>query len=379
MRDVSLYIHIPFCKSKCYYCDFLSFPGCTVSEHKRYVEALIEEIKAYSDVAIRNDYIVKTIFIGGGTPSILDGAYIRQIVETIYSVFVVSMDVEFTIEGNPDSLCTDKLKLYKEIGINRLSIGLQSAVDDELKIIGRPHNYDQFVAAYNSARQCKFHNINIDIMSDLPTQTFKSYGSTLARVLSFAPEHISAYSLILEENTPFFYDEEIKRLIPDEEIDRKMYAQTKKLLSISGYNRYEISNYSKTGYECRHNLTYWSGGDYIGVGLGSSGYIEGYRYSNISDMREYIEANPKDKICDRHILSRKDMIEEYMFLGLRKIKGISVEEFSSRFEENIYGLYGDVISKYIDMELLIIDKDNLRFTDKGLDICNQVLSDFLLD
>lgn len=379
MRDVSLYIHIPFCKSKCYYCDFLSFPGCTVSEHKRYVEALIEEIKAYGDVAIRNDYIVKTIFIGGGTPSILDGAYIRQIVETIYSVFVVSMDVEFTIEGNPDSLCTDKLKLYKEIGINRLSIGLQSAVDDELKIIGRPHNYDQFVAAYNSARQCKFHNINIDIMSDLPTQTFKSYGSTLARVLSFAPEHISAYSLILEENTPFFYDEEIKRLIPDEEIDRKMYAQTKKLLSISGYNRYEISNYSKTGYECRHNLTYWSGGDYIGVGLGSSGYIEGYRYSNISDMREYIEANPKDKICDRHILSRKDMIEEYMFLGLRKIKGISVEEFSSRFEENIYGLYGDVISKYIDMELLIIDKDNLRFTDKGLDICNQVLSDFLLD
>ncbi len=378
MRDVSLYIHIPFCRSKCYYCDFLSFPDCSLSEHKRYVEALVEEIKAYSDVAVQNDYIVRTIFIGGGTPSVLDGAYIRQIVETIYSVFVVA-DVEFTIEGNPDSLCTDKLKLYKEIGINRLSIGLQSAFDDELRLIGRPHNYDQFVAAYDSARQCGFHNINIDIMSDLPTQTFKSYGSTLARVLSFAPEHISAYSLILEENTPFFYDEEIKHLIPDEEIDRKMYAQTKKLLSISGYNRYEISNYSKTGYECRHNLTYWSGGEYIGIGLGSSGYIDGYRYSNISNMKEYIAARSEDKVYDRHVLSRKDMIEEYMFLGLRKIKGISIEEFSSRFEENIYDLYGDIINKYVDMELLIADKDNLRFTDKGIDISNQVLLDFLLD
>ena len=294
-RPLSLYVHIPFCKAKCNYCDFLSFGGCGYSEQKQYVSALCKEIEAYRPIS--DEYSIRTIFFGGGTPSFIEASFIEQIMQTIHSVFKVDLKAEITIEGNPDSLLKDKLAVYRSAGINRLSIGLQSANDDLLKVLGRVHNYDQFVAAYSSARQVGFSNINIDIMSGLPGETSESYVRTLAKVVELQPEHISAYSLIVEDGTPLCENDELLDLLPSEEMDRQLYAKTKMLLKNSGYDRYEISNYSKKEYECRHNLVYWTGGEYLGVGLGASSYLqvwlddehcERVRFHGVESMDEYL-------------------------------------------------------------------------------------------
>lgn len=294
-RPLSLYVHIPFCKAKCNYCDFLSFGGCGYSEQKQYVSALCKEIEAYRPIS--DEYSIRTIFFGGGTPSFIEASFIKQIMQKIHSVFEVDLKAEITIEGNPDSLLKDKLAVYRSAGINRLSIGLQSANDDLLKVLGRVHNYDQFVAAYSSARQVGFSNINIDIMSGLPGETSESYVRTLAKVVELQPEHISAYSLIVEDGTPLCENDELLDLLPSEEMDRQLYAKTKMLLKNSGYDRYEISNYSKKEYECRHNLVYWTGGEYLGVGLGASSYLqvwlddehcERVRFHGVESMDEYL-------------------------------------------------------------------------------------------
>ncbi len=396
-KYVSLYVHIPFCAAKCKYCDFLSFDGESYGIMLRYVDALCQEIRAYQPIV--SDYIVRSVFIGGGTPSMLDEGLITNIMAFIRKSFKLEKDAEITIEANPGTLMHQKLIGYKAAGINRISIGLQSADDDMLKKLGRIHNFDQFVASYNSARRAGFDNINIDIMSGLPGQTIHTYVDTLSRVLDFAPEHISAYSLSVEPGTPLAEDEELLSTLPNEINDRRMYDITKQLLAAHGYYRYEFSNYAKSGYECKHNMVYWTGGEYIGLGLGSSSYFQGKRFNNIRDLNDYIEKmdaisekfnqdispeliyneavrNLRENITPIYIDSR---IEEFMFLGLRMTCGVSREDFTERFNKDIYEVYGPVLNKYIGDGYMAMSNDRIYLTDKGIDVSNVILADFLLD
>lgn len=396
-KYVSLYVHIPFCAAKCKYCDFLSFDGESYGIMLRYVDALCQEIRAYQPIV--TDYIVRSVFIGGGTPSILDEGLITNILAFIRKSFKLDNDVEITIEANPGTLKHQKLQGYKAAGINRISIGLQSADDETLKKLGRIHNFDQFVASYNSARRAGFDNINIDIMSGLPGQTIHTYVDTLSRVLDFAPEHISAYSLSVEPGTPLAEDEELLSTLPNEINDRRMYDITKQLLAAHGYYRYEFSNYAKNGYECKHNMVYWTGGEYIGLGLGSSSYFQGKRFNNIRDISSYIEMmeaigekfnqdispellyneavrDLRENITPIYIDSR---MEEFMFLGLRMTCGVSREDFTERFNKDIYEVYGPVLNKYIGDGFMAVSGDRIYLTDKGIDVSNVILADFLLD
>lgn len=410
MRALSLYVHIPFCKEKCNYCDFLSFGNCSYSRQREYVDALCKEIKAY--IPIAEEYEIKTIFFGGGTPSYIEVTLIEQIMQTIRSVFTVDEQAEITIEGNPDSLTKERLAVYRKLGMNRLSIGLQSADDKLLKLLGRVHNYDQFIAAYSNARQAGFCNVNVDLMSGLPGETTDSYLKTLAKVVELQPEHISAYSLIVEEGTPLYNNEELLDLLPSEELDRQLYAKTKMLLKNSGYNRYEISNYSKKGYECRHNLVYWTGGEYLGVGLGASSYLtvhlaeehcEKLRFHGVENLDEYIgrfsvcdgtqedaywNQYPyeddlllgfiRDYYRDLQFLKRKDEMEEFMFLGLRCANGVSKQEFRNRFHVDMKDVYETVITRYVEQQLLVEKEDQLFLSDAGIDVSNVVMAEFLL-
>ena len=396
-KYVSLYVHIPFCALKCKYCDFLSFDGESYGTMLRYVDSLCQEIKLYAPLA--SDYIVRSVFIGGGTPSLLDEGLITNIMAFIRKTFTLEKDAEISIEANPGTLRHQKLNGYKAAGINRLSIGLQSADDEMLRKLGRMHNYDQFVATFKAARRAGFNNINIDIMSGLPGQTIHSYVDTLSRVLEFGPEHISAYSLSIEEGTPFAKDPEILESLPPDMIDRRMYEITKKLLAAHGYDRYEVSNYARPGYECRHNMVYWTGGEYIGFGIGASSYFQGKRFNNISDIIQYIQhmEETSDKFAEADNLEilynesvRKlrenvtpiyidSRMEEFMFLGLRMMCGISRIDFEERFKKDIYEVYGPVLNKYIDQGLLATYEDRIYLTDKGIDVSNVVLADFILD
>lgn len=408
VRDLSLYVHIPFCKQKCSYCDFLSFGNCSYSRQKQYVEALCKEILAYKPVAF--DYRVKTIFIGGGTPSYIEASLMEQIMQTINAVFTVEEGAEITIEGNPDSLTTEKLNTYYRIGINRLSIGLQSANDEVLRTLGRVHNYDQFVAAYLSAKQAGFTNINVDLMSGIPGESVDSYIHTLAKVVELYPSHISAYSLIVEEGTPLSRNEELLSELPSEEEDRLLYAKTKMLLKNSGYSRYEISNYAKEGMSCKHNIVYWTGGEYLGVGLGAASYLtvwldekkyEKVRFHGVESMDEYIgrfskcdgmredeytnmfQVNLvlgflKDYYQDLYFMKRKDEMEEFMFLGLRLMKGVSKAEFQRRFKVEIESVYGEIIEKYKKQKLLMEKEDRIYLSDEGIDVSNVIMAEFML-
>lgn len=405
-RALSLYVHIPFCKAKCSYCDFLSFGGCDGYQQQEYVEALCNELSAYALLA--GQCRVETIFIGGGTPSYIDAAWIEQIMDTIRSVFAVAESAEITIEGNPDSLTADKIKAYYRAGINRLSIGLQSANDDMLQRLGRVHTYDQFTAAFHCARQIGFENINVDIMSGLPGEGEAEYVDTLNRVTELKPEHISAYSLIVEEDTPLGGNAQLLKLLPDEELDRTLYAQTKSLLKSSGYDRYEISNYAKSGRECRHNIVYWTGGEYLGVGIGAASYLKvqsadgsivPVRFHGIEDMASYI-GNFSDRerrlpfdfeaggdilaelfqsgYMDLYCSKRSDEIEEFMFLGLRLMRGVSKTEFQARFGVEMEKIYGRVLAKYRNSGLLIESGDRLYLSDKGIDVSNVIMAEFMM-
>lgn len=421
-RAMGIYIHIPFCIKKCNYCDFLSF--CGDEELKTsYVNALTEEIKAYGRLYGKNGVnysaSVPTVFFGGGTPSVLDTKYIDRIMAALHDFFDLSHTEEITIECNPGTINAAKLSDYKHLGINRLSIGLQSACSSELKALGRIHTYSDFVRGYNSARNKGFDNINVDIMSAIPGQTILSYKKTLDKVLSLEPEHISAYSLIIEENTPFYNIYENYKPdcgyapLTDEDTDREMYYMTDELLESFGLKRYEISNYAKKGFECKHNLSYWSRCHYLGFGLGASSFIDNVRFKNVSDIKEYI------KICgalseSRHVsvhatasdynaadystsniaanryidaltdkkalvtLTPDDEMAEYMYLGLRKINGVSIREFSDAFGVELSDIYGDVLDKHVKYGLINIKNDTVALTKRGLDISNYILSDFIL-
>lgn len=379
-RELELYIHIPFCARKCAYCDFLSFPA-PERAWRQYMDKLVEEICGQS--ASYEGYQVTTVFVGGGTPSILPPELMEELFAVLRMQFDIAEDAEITIEANPGTLTMEKLEVYRQSGVNRLSLGLQSADDAELRTLGRIHSYDDFLKSYQRARQAGFININVDLMSALPGQSVRSWRNTLRKVLMLKPEHISAYSLIIEEGTPFFdlYGNDPGGL-PDEDADREMYHLTKEMLADHGYGRYEISNYAKKGRECRHNVGYWTGVEYLGLGLGASSYTHGYRYHNVQDMGEYLsldltEAGAAARDIQR--LSLEDKMEEFMFLGLRMMKGVSGSEFLERFGQNMWNVYGKVFEKLEKQGLIEVNMPCVRLTELGIDVSNMVFSQFLLD
>ena len=375
MREVSLYIHIPFCKQKCFYCDFPSYAGKERFKEE-YVDALIKEIEKRV-----KGYIIKTIFIGGGTPSYLEVSQIEKLLEAINKLNL-HKDLEFSMECNPGVLFKEKLEVMKKGGVNRISFGLQSANNNLLKEVGRIHSYEEFLENFNLARKVGFNNINVDIMYGLPNQTAADWKETLETICSIRPEHISAYSLIIEEGTVFYnlYEKNLLNL-PTEEDERNMDRLTKEILNKNGYHQYEISNYSLQGKECEHNKVYWQLKDYIGVGTSSSSYIDSFRIKNIDDIEEYIYKvnNDIEVYEEKQKNTVEDDIEEFIFMGLRMNKGINTKEFEERFNRSIESIYGNIIEKNIKMGLLNKDIDRMFLTSRGMEFSNQVMSEFIID
>lgn len=420
---LELYIHIPFCVRKCAYCDFLSFPSGE-EERERYVERLTEEIEEAG--AVSEGYVATAIFFGGGTPSVLTPNQTERILNAVKKSFYVAEDAEITTEVNPGTADREKLEAWRQAGINRLSFGLQSTENRELQYLGRIHTMEDFLESYRVAREAGFENINIDLMSALPGQTVSSWEKTLRTVVSLQPEHISAYSLIIEEGTPFCQlfgedgdaAEEKKRRqslgipeLPDEDAERRMYYDTERILGEAGYHRYEISNYAKPGYECRHNKGYWTGTEYLGLGLGASSYInirrekgeaakisasgkesgdrrQLERSSNVRDFKTYLSLTRDDfragrQIEERALLTNQAMMEEFMFLGLRLTEGISEMEFFRRFSCTLETVYGDVLQELAGQELMErYEREGAAFwrlTKRGIDVSNCVLAEFLME
>jgi len=420
---LELYIHIPFCVRKCAYCDFLSFPSGE-EERERYVERLTEEIEEAG--AVSEGYVATAIFFGGGTPSVLTPKQTERILNAVKKSFYVAEDAEITTEVNPGTADREKLEAWRQAGINRLSFGLQSTENRELQYLGRIHTMEDFLESYRAAREAGFENINIDLMSALPGQTVSSWEKTLRTVVSLQPEHISAYSLIIEEGTSFCQlfgedgdaAEEKKRRqslgipeLPDEDAERRMYYDTERILGEAGYHRYEISNYAKPGYECRHNKGYWTGTEYLGLGLGASSYInirrekgeaakisasgkesgdrrQLERRSNVRDFKTYLSLTREDfragrQIEERDLLTSQAQMEEFMFLGLRLTEGISEAEFLRRFSCALETVYGDVLEELARQELMErYEREGAAFwrlTKRGIDVSNCVLAEFLME
>lgn len=376
MRDLSLYIHIPFCVKKCDYCDFLSAPA-TKEVQEQYLHALFREIRERS-IAFK-EYQVRTVFIGGGTPSVVAPEKIGKLMQVLRGSFFISPDAEISMEVNPGTVQEkEAFVIYREAGINRLSIGLQSANDEELKTLGRIHTFSQFENTWKMAREAGFDNMNVDIMSALPGQSVESYRKTLETVCTFSPEHISAYSLIIEEETPFF--ERYSYLLEDEandEKDREMYLLTERILKEHGYERYEISNYAKTGRECKHNIVYWTRREYLGLGLGASSLLNNARYKNVDNLRTYVNSGGLYPYEETQQLSVREQMEEFMFLGLRLIKGIEKADFAQVFGCSVESVFGNVIEKNKRDGLLVMDKNRIALTSQGLDLSNYVFAQFL--
>ncbi len=450
-NELGIYIHIPFCVHKCIYCDFLSSPA-DVHTRKQYVRALINEIYltregkcankliknvlqgdntsyedmeeqavngltsdyalydtvcmadyektimqedisgCVDDIKSENGHIVTSIFIGGGTPSAIDAEDISDILDAVRKNYNVSDKAEITIECNPGTMDKKKAVIYRKAGINRISFGLQSTDNNELRMLGRIHTYEQFMESYKIAREAGFDNINIDLMSALPGQTMESFKAVLEKALSLGAEHISVYSLIVEEGTRLSDNIDSFPPIPSDDEDRQMYYMTKEMLSSYGYEQYEISNYAQKGYECKHNLKYWERCDYLGFGIGAASLYGGMRYTNISDIGRYMDVlaeitNALDKSyvnellqirTDMEELSKEDEMSEYMFLGLRKTKGIDITDFKEEFGTDIKDIFGEAIEDNIARGLLIHDGNGLYLSKRGIDISNTVMSDFIL-
>lgn len=379
-RKLELYIHIPFCVQKCRYCDFLSAPA-DESLRRAYCKQLIEEIRVQGSLS--RDCHLDTVFIGGGTPSALTGIQIYNIMSAVYESFAVDSDAEITIECNPGTLDREKLYGYLESGINRVSIGLQSTDDAELKLLGRMHSYEDFLNSYELVRAAGFQNVNIDMMSSIPHQTPRAFRNSLKKILMLKPEHISAYSLIIEPGTPFFElygSEEGKKSLPDEDADREMYADTKNLLAEHGLLRYEISNYARPGYACRHNIGYWTGVEYLGTGLGASSLFLNHRYHSVTDLKKYLEVDMHADLTplyqDLEELKVEDRMEEFMYLGLRMTDGVSGSDFYERFGQNLFELFEAPIRKNLVLKLLERNASVLKLTERGLDVSNRVFADF---
>ena len=375
---MELYLHMPFCVRKCAYCDFLSFPSGAETQ-RMYAKRLMEDIdvmgKRYGEIP------VETIFIGGGTPSVPDSGLIVEIMEHVRHAFHVADGAEISMEANPGTVTREKLTDYRKAGINRLSFGLQSANDRELKLLGRIHTWAEFLESFTLARECGFANLNIDLMSALPGQTCESWKETLSRVTDLDPEHISAYSLIIEEGTPFgerYGSEEGRKLLPDEDSEREMYHETKRFLKDCGYERYEISNYAKPGRECRHNIGYWTGVPYLGLGLGASSYLDGCRFTVNPDMKQYLEEKP-GMFADIEKLTKKDMEEEFFYVGLRMTAGVSLSEFERRFGISAKEVYPGLMETFVKEKAARFEGDRFVLTDYGLDVSNYIMAQFLQD
>lgn len=393
---LGIYIHIPFCVRKCLYCDFLSAP-CDEQTKTEYVKALLAEIQAQAP--LYGNYEVKTVFFGGGTPSLLQGKELFRIMECLRRNFSFAPEEEapeITMEANPGTLTADNLEWYRRAGINRLSIGLQSANDQELKTLGRIHTWRDFLNSFVLAREAGFSNINVDLMSALPGQTPQAWMDTLKETAALKPEHISAYSLIIEEGTPFytFYGAEKPAAghppLPDEETDRLMYSQTKAFLVEEGFGRYEISNYARPDFSCRHNLSYWKRIDYAGFGLGAASLRQNVRWSNTPVMKDYLSFSAAEGFATPvkqavQTLSTEEQMEEFMFLGLRVTEGISLRRFREAFGRTVDEVYAEPVKKLKREGLLErysrekngVSEEFLRLTDYGIDVSNYALSEFL--
>lgn len=388
MKEIGIYVHIPFCSSKCFYCDFNSFAN-KGGYIEKYVKCLQKEIKNVGDRVRLNSNgnyaelpIAKTLYIGGGTPSFIDAKYIEQIMDTIQTNFEIDKNIEDTIEVNPGTVTLEKLQKYREIGINRLSIGLQTSNDDLLKLIGRIHNFEQFLQTVNLAKLAGFTNINVDIMIGLPNQTIYDVEDTLNKIIKLDVTHISVYSLIVEEGTKIeklLNDGTLK--LPDEEIERYMYWFAKRKLEENGYIHYEISNFAKIPYRSKHNLDCWNQKEYIGFGVSASSYEEGVRYRNKDEIEEYIKNIEADEERKNVIIDEKQdkqtMMNEYMILGLRKINGININEFRRKFEVSPLYKYNKELTKLVREGLINIDTNNIRLSKKGLDLANLVWEEFI--
>ena len=374
MQPLELYIHIPFCVKKCAYCDFLSGPAGE-KEKEEYVKMLVDEIRNCPDTV--QNYRVISIFFGGGTPSLLTGEQIGRLMDTVREIFTLDEDAEITMEMNPGTVTEEKLRKYRQAGVNRLSIGLQSVNDEELRLLGRIHTYEEFREAYHLARANGFSNINVDLISAIPGQTVESWRRTLEQVMALSPEHISAYSLIVEEGTPF-WERDLK--LPDEDTEYRMYEDTAAILGEYGFHQYEISNYAKKGLECRHNKGYWQRTDYLGLGLGASSLIDHIRFSNTDNMEEYIKNSrqPEKIRCDMERLSEADEMAEFMFLGLRMTEGVSMDVFEEYFGKKMESIYGDVLKKHLSIGMLEKKESRIYLTRKGIHVSNGVMADFLL-
>ena len=393
-RELELYIHIPFCVKKCNYCDFLSFgtederlsdtpchPTRQLPVPEVYVDRLCREIRWYGQKEEFSHRPVISVFFGGGTPSLLSEAQIFRLMAELRDNFLIRRDAEVTMEANPGTLTPGKLKQMRFCGINRLSLGLQSTVERELKALGRIHSYGAFLQSFKWAREAGFKNINVDLMTALPEQTMSSYLKSLEQTAALKPEHISAYSLIIEPGTPFERMEAQGKLsLPDEDEEREMYHLTRKFLSEMGYERYEISNYARPGYECRHNIGYWRGRDYLGLGLGASSLINGRRFSNRTEIKDYLALTMGSDDWYEAVepLTPAAKMEEFMFLGLRLVRGVSEKDFYRKFGVKVMSVYGEVIRKN-ELEKLLIRKNGwLCLTELGMDLANMVMADFIL-
>lgn len=394
-KRLSLYIHIPFCVQKCRYCDFFSAAASAQEKHQ-YTELLCREIRSWGRM-LREKYSVYTIFIGGGTPTCLSAEQLQKIGAAIRESFDCDALTEFTTEANPGTVMPEHLTVWQQMGINRISLGLQSAQNRELQMLGRIHSYEEFLTTYQMIRQSGMDQINIDVMAAIPEQTLESYQDTLEKIVSLNPEHISSYSLIIEPGTVFGDWEKngtLKHV--DEDVDRQMYEWTGKYLQHMGYQRYEISNYCRDGMECRHNCVYWSGGEYLGLGVNASSYLTGYRFHVPVSQKTY--RSYVDRICvlaekeseglkkavqemdELEFIDQRAQMEEFMFLGLRMMAGVSEQEFYQRFGVPMMEVYGDIIKKYQNMDLLCRrDTGRVALTEKGIDVSNSILSDFLLN
>lgn len=388
MREIGIYVHIPFCKQKCYYCDFKSYANKEelIEKYIKWLKYEIKEVGEGNKLDYENDLddlvTVKTIYIGGGTPSYLDSKYIKEIIEEIRENFKLADKVEITIEVNPGTVNKTKLLDYINSGINRISIGLQSKDNELLKRIGRIHKYEDFLQTYNMAREVGFKNINVDLMLALPGQTIAKLEKGLKQVIDLQPEHISLYSLIIEDGTKIekmLKNNEIT--LPDENIERKMYWETKKVLEEAGYIHYEISNFAKEGYKSEHNWNCWSQKEYMGFGVAAHSYTNDVRFSNIDSIEEYIENYEQGNVTDNFVFHEKQTqsskMKEYMMLGLRKIEGISIQEFKNKFVGNPLYIYRKELQKLVEEELIEIELDKIKLTKKGLDFANIVWEEFI--
>ena len=385
-KEIGIYVHIPFCIRKCYYCDFVSFTNQEENIEK-YIEAVIKEIESYE----LEEYNVTTIYIGGGTPSSIESRYIEKILHKIKEKIINNEtkfnDIEITIEINPGTIDRKKLQDYEETGINRLSIGLQSTNNEILKNIGRIHTYEEFLEGYILARSIGFDNINVDLMIGLPNQTIEKIKDSVEKVINLEPEHISVYSLIVEEGTKIENLLNMNKItLPEEELERNMYWYVKNKLELNGYIHYEISNFAKENKQSKHNVNCWEQKEYIGIGTAAYSYLNNIRYGNTSNIQKYIETQDfkskkeveknKIRIIDE-VQTLEDKKKEYMLLSLRKIEGVSIKKFKEKYVENPIFLYRKQLEKLVNENLLTIDGDNIKLTNKGLDLANLVWEEFV--